>query len=183
MKTACALCFVLLLAFTGCDTVTVDKPFGDRMEPSRLERFVGKWMDREANHFELRLSKNRELVGGHLEWDEEAQSFTSKTVVLDVRSLSNSDYLFLTESGKTVFFRIDFSNTNQLKLFFPDPRKFRDAVSEGTLSVVITPKKNDHFDVKITTDEKLTSFLSKDGWKKYFLEEPLFEYTRLGSKN
>lgn len=58
MKTACALCFVLLLAFTGCDTVTVDKPFGDRMEPSRLERFVGKWMDREANHFELRQTRS-----------------------------------------------------------------------------------------------------------------------------
>lgn len=182
MKSACALCFVLLLAFTGCNNVTIDKPFGDRMEPSRLERFVGKWMDQQGKIFELRLSRNRELVGGHLEWDEEAQSFTSKTVVLDVRTLKTTDYLFLTESNETIFVLVEFADADRLKVFLPDPNKFRDAVSEGSLSGVIAPKKNDRFDVRITTDEKLTSFLSKDGWKKYFLEEPLIEYTRLRSK-
>ena len=183
MNTNRAFCLILLLAFAGCDSVTIDKPIGQRIDSSKTENVVGRWTDSENNIIELRLSKNQELVGGHLAWDEDAQRFTSKTGVLDVRTLNDKVYLFLTDENETIFFRVELVNPNQMKLFIPNPSKFRDAVRAGEISGTITPKKNDHFNVRITADEKLASVLSADDWQKYYMIDAIIEYTRLASKN
>jgi hypothetical protein len=177
-----AFCLILILAFAGCDSVTIDKPFGQRIDSSKIEQVIGRWSDSDNNILELRLSKNQELVGGHLAWDEQAERFVSKTDVLDVRSLDDTVYLFLTEENETIFFRVELVNANLVKLFIPDSNEFRDAVRAGSLSGTITPKKNDHFNVRITADAKLASVLSVDDWKKYYMTDTIIEYTRLGSK-
>jgi hypothetical protein len=183
MNTNRAFCLILLLASVGCDSVTIDKPIGQRIDSSKTENVVGRWTDSENNIIELRLSKNQELVGGHLAWDEEAQRFTSNSEVLDVRTLDDKVYLFLTDEKETIFFRVELVNPNHLKLFIPDPSKFRDAVRAGEISGTVTPKKNDHFNVLITADAKLASFLSADDWQKNYMTDAIIEYTRFASKN
>jgi hypothetical protein len=183
MNTNRAFCLILLLASVGCDSVTIDKPIGQRIDSSRTENVVGRWTDSENNIIELRLSKNQELVGGHLAWDEEVQRFTSKSGVLDVRTLDDKVYLFLTDEKESIFFRVELVNPNQMQLFIPEPSKFRDAVKAGEISGTITPKKNEHFDVRITADAKLASFLSADDWQKNYMSDPIIEYTRLAPKN
>ena len=182
MNTTRALYLILVLAFAGCDSVTIDKPIGQRIDSSKIENVIGRWTDCENNILELRLSKNQELVVGHLAWDDEAQRFTSNTGVLDVRELDETVYLFLSEENETRFVRVELVNVNQIKLFIPDPSKFRDAVRNGALSGIITPKKNDHFNVRITTDTKLASFLTGDDWQRYYMADAVIEYTRLKSK-
>ncbi len=69
MNTNRAFCSSCCFASVGCDSVTIDKPTGQRIDSSRTENVVGRWTDSENNIIELRLSKNQELVGGHLAWD------------------------------------------------------------------------------------------------------------------
>ena len=182
MNKTLAFCLILLFAFAGCDSVTIDKPFGQRIDAPKMKSVVGVWTDREKNIFEFRISNNQELVGGQLDWDEPSQRFTCKSGVLDVRTLADTFYLFLTEENKSVFCRVELVNANQIRLFLPDPSKFRDAVKAGALSGTIMPAKNDNFHVRITADAKLLPLLSSDDWQKYYLVDTAIEFTRLTSK-
>jgi hypothetical protein len=169
----------VVFAIAGCDSVTIDRPIGDRVDSHKLNSVIGKWYDDENKIVEFQVTKIGELVGAYVAWDESTQRFDLKSSVLNVRKTEDAIYLFVTDKDKTGFLRIEFEGDDQILLSLPDPTKFRDAVIAGTLTGEIVSSPGEKMEVKIKTDKKTQSFLTSRECRDYF-EKPILRYKRLG---
>ena len=181
MKTAIAISLLACLTLTGCDLVKIDKPFGEQVDSKRLAIAVGRWSDEEHKIFELRVSKTGELVGGNLVWDEESQRYKSNSGLIDVRTASGVEYLFATNKDSTIFVRVEIINDDQIRLYIPDPKAFREAVLADTLSGKVVETKSDRIDVRLIADDKLERFLERPNWRGQYLPDTTVTYTRLSA--
>ena len=163
----------------GCDSVLVDTPFGARTTPERLSQIVGQWTDEEHNIFELRLTKSGELISGHLTWDDATEQFISQSHVLDLRTENHSEYLFVKDEDLFGFVRVEAKGNDEILLYVPDPKVFRDRVQSGSLSGTVDVKEDsDQFTVRLAVDEKLKAFLASSDWKQNYLQDSVIRYQR-----
>jgi hypothetical protein len=116
---ALRLCIVAaLLAVSGCDTVLIDSPIGEKLPRADTAKLMGRWTDDDQNIVELHLSKQGEVIFGVLSWDDQNQRFEAISKVLDVRTVDDSIYVFATEEedasdGNAELEELESDNANQ----------------------------------------------------------------------
>ncbi len=160
--------FLLIAALTlsslGCDTVTLDGLVGERINRSEAQEFVGRWMSEDAEVFDFRLAKDGTLIAGVISWDEEQQCHIATDHKIDMRRMGTATYgLFQENAGRYGFVRVQLQSGKRMQFLSPDPKKFREAVESGTLDGSINPKKNNHFNVHIKAESKLTNEVLSTG--------------------
>lgn len=202
---ALRLCIlVALLAITGCDTVLIDSPIGEKLPQSEAAKLMGRWTDDDENLIELQLSKKGDVVLGALSWNDEKQQFDATSKVLDVRTVDNAIYVFATqekessdanvdldnfESNTTaekdneskedkpqfIFFRVSVISESEIHLFLPDLKAVRKAIEAGKLEG-IAKKRSRTTDVFIkASEEKSKAFIASKQWATLFQNEPTFK--------
>ena len=162
----------------GCDSVTIDRVIGDRVHLEKLNSVIGRWYNEENKIVEFQVTKTGELVSAYIAWDENAQRFDLNSSVLNVRRLDDTTYLFVTDKDETGFFRIEIDGNNEIRLFYPNALKFRDAVNSGTLTGDVVSSPGEKMKVKIKADEKTTAILTSREWRDYF-DKPFLLLKRL----
>jgi hypothetical protein len=202
---AIRLCILLaLLAMTGCDTVLIDTPFGEKLPQSEVAKLMGRWTDNDQNLIELQLSKKGEVVLGALSWNDDKQRFDATSKVLDVRKVDDAIYVFATEDKESsdanadlddfesdttaekdsesrddepqfIFFRVSVISETEIQIFLADLKAVRKAIESGKLDG-IAKKRSRTTDVFIkASEEKSKAFIASKQWATLFQNEPAFK--------
>lgn len=201
---ALRLCIlVALLAMTGCDTVLIDSPIGEKVPRADIEKLMGRWTNNSQNIIELQLSKKGDVVLGALLWNDDKQQFDATSKVLDVRTVDDAIYVFATldkkssdanadlddfESDTTaekeneskddesqfIFFRVSIISEKEIQIFLADLKAVRKAIEAGKLDG-IAKKRSRTTDVFIkASEEKSKAFIASKQWATLFQKEPAF---------
>lgn len=172
MRLTTAFIAAILTCTLGCDTVTVDAPFGDSVPTTTLESFRGTWSDKQGNIFFVDLGATSDLVVGVTKWNSGANAFETQSVPLSIRTLQNRTFLFIPldarKTDKLVFVWLSEIEDGTIFAKNCSADAFREAVSSGTLDGTIIERKNDHFDVHLENLETLKTVLASPLGSKLF---------------
>jgi len=202
---AMRLCIVVaLLAMTGCDTVLIDSPIGEKLPRAEAAKLMGRWTDDDQNLIELQLSNEGEVVFGALSWNDRTQRFDAASKVLDLRKIDDAIYVFATEDkepdegdakrdgfesdasanhdsqsrgekSQFIFFRVGIINESQIHLYLADAKAVREAVQAGKIDG-IAKKRSKSTDVFIKASEQNSkAFVASKQWGTLFQSEPTFK--------
>ena len=173
-----AFCCLFLLAI-GCDSVSFDKPVGQMLSESQMQMLTGRWESAEHDLVEVQSNDRQQMVVGSMGWDGSEQKFVAKNDLLEARMIHGSIYLFGTNEPYPSFLRLEFQNDDTLRLYPPNPAAFRRAVEQGELSGTVAVNQN-HFHVSIdASNPTIPTFLSREDWKQYYVDEPKLTLKRL----
>lgn len=166
------LWFLVTLMVVGCDTVTIDKPIGEKLGTPQRQLLVGRWETSDQHMIELRWHTDGYLVGGSLSWDDKKQEFRTNNEKFEMRTIDDAVYAFMTSDGQTSFVRIEFQDDDTIRLYPPEPDQFRSAVQSGLLPGNVK-EKNNRFNVVVdSSDDKTLTFFKSTDWKQYYHDDP-----------
>ena len=92
-------CLFGLFLCTGCDTVTVEHTFGDRVSPGELKKLEAVWVDQENQVVQVRAVDDK-LVLGVLTWNEDTRKFEAETTRLTATAIGDKRFLFMGETDE-----------------------------------------------------------------------------------
>lgn len=149
-----------LFTLVGCDKVTLDGPIGERIGKAEAEAYVGRWTNEDSNVFDFRLASDGTLIVGSTTWDADQQRHVTQNHKVDVRRLGSATYaVFEEKAGNFEFVRVEWLNDQQLRFYWPDPERYREAVRGGQIDGTVTTGQDGRFHVHIQVKSELTKGL------------------------
>ncbi|MCA9140569.1 MAG: hypothetical protein KDB00_27545 [Planctomycetales bacterium] len=167
-----AFCAMITLAIVGCDSVSIDKPIGQKIGESQRKLLIGRWETHDHNLIELRWHSSGYLVAGTASWDDKNQQFKASNEKIEMRTIGDSAYAFMATDGRYSFARIEFQDDDHIRIYPAEPDKFRSAVENGLLPGTVQEKER-YFNVFVdSSNEKTIAFFKSTDWKHYFHDDP-----------
>ena len=188
---------VLLFVFMGCDSVTVNQPFGEQSSRNDID---GIWRSDELpwHCFLVRTTSKGGAYLGITTWDKELQEFKTSTGSLEIRKHAGREFIFAKRKPPEIGWcllaiLVEGQNENECKIRLSDPASFRRLVVEKTLpgKIVSIPQPKSgrkmltadsevEIEVQLeATDGTLEKYLETTKLKRLFLQNPTFEFKRL----
>ena len=154
----------LFTSLTGCNPVLVDAPIGQTLDKADESWFVGSWIiegEEKDGYLEIRQRKDRKLIGGTLNWDDERGEYSAQSFTIEVRRVgTKAIYLFVKgdEEDWYSFARAKRLGDSTFELYLPDSDLYREAVEAGDLKGEVEISKADvpvpaNFDAEAQEDE------------------------------
>lgn len=180
----------VLLAFTlGCNSVTVDKPFGKAMDGTVLDSLRGTWVDDRETVYYVERGETSDFVVAFTEWDKETHEFKARNIPMDLRLVGDRPLLFVSTDVKRddclAFMWLSRMEDDALYARSCDPKVFRKAVADGELDGEVTKRGDDLFDVRLRSSPALAELLATPEASRFFGKEsdqPLRRLSKPGSE-
>ncbi len=179
----------LLVLALGCDSVTVDKPFGKAIDATVLDSLRGTWIDNRETVYHVERGESSDFVVGFTEWDKKTHEFKTRNIPVDLRLVGDRRLLFASTGVKRddrfAFIWLSRMEDDALYARACDPKVFRQAVADGKLDGEITKRGEDHFDVYLRSSPALAEVLAAPEGARFFgkeSDEPLRRLSKPGSE-
>jgi len=162
-----------LIALCGCNTVTVEQPFGEPVTAAEGRKLDGMW-NANGKPVHLKCVGEGRLIFGVMEWDEKTDHFKSEEIPVLLRQVGDMNFALIAppageEPRSFHFMRYELADGNNLKVWQTNVPAFAAAVEKGELPGEVK-KSGRSTTVRLTaTEEQLAAFFAKDH------EPPLFE--------
>lgn len=162
-----------LMALCGCNTVTVEQPFGEPLKAAEGRKLDGMW-NAGGKLLHMKCPGEGQLIVATLEWDEKTEHFKSEEIPILLRQVGDMSFALIAppaedESKSLHFYRYKLTNRNNLTLWRTNVPAFAAAVEQGELPGEVK-KSGRSTTVRLTaTEEQLIEFFAKEH------EPPLFE--------
>lgn len=162
-----------LMALCGCNTVTVEQPFGEPVKAAEGRKLDGMW-NADGKLLHMKCPSEGRLILAGLEWDEKTEHFKSEEIPILLRQVGDMNFALIApppddESKSLLFYRYKLANRNNLTLWRTNVPAFAAAVEKGELPGEVK-KSGRSTTVRLTaTEEQLIEFFAKEH------EPPLFE--------
>ena len=165
----------LLALALGCDSVTVDKPFGKAMDETVLDSLRGTWVDNRETVYHVERGESSDFVVGFTEWDKKVHEFKTRNIPMDLRLVGDRPLLFMTidvkRDDRFVFIWLSRMEDDALYARACDPKVFRKAVADGKLEGEVTKRGEDRFDVELRFSSALAELLAAPEGSRFFGKE------------
>lgn len=162
-----------LMALCGCNTVTVEQPFGEPVKAAEGRKLDGMW-NADGKLLHMKCPGEGQLILAALEWDEKSEHFKSEEIPILLRKVGDMNFAMIAppagEEPKSFhFMRYELADRNNLKIWRTNVPAFAAAVEKGELPGEVKKSGRSTIVGLTATEEQLVEFVAKEH------EPPLFE--------
>lgn len=163
-----------LMALCGCDTVTVEQPFGEPVKAAEGRKLDGMW-NADGKPVHLKCVGEGRLIFAVMEWDEKTEHFKSEEIPILLRQVGDMNFALIApparEEPKSFhFMRYELVDRNNLKVWRTNVSAFAAAVEKGELPGEVK-KSGRSTIVRLTaSEEQLVEFFAKEHQPPLFVE-------------
>lgn len=167
--------FLVAIALVGCDSVTVDQPFGEPASKELCSKLRGIWGDLEGNVYHVETKSDNDLVVAVTQWNSKKKKFTTRNIPMKLMVVGERPLLFFPadegDNPTFAFLWLSQLDKDSLNARNPNADAFREAVESGQLQGKVVERKNDNFTVNLEATDGLLEKLSGTAGPEYFDEE------------
>ncbi|MEP3834089.1 hypothetical protein, partial [Rhodopirellula bahusiensis] len=174
----------VLFIIAGCDSVTVNKPFGTQPPKQVIESLSGTWASRDGDVFFVSRTEGDALVAGKTQWEKKNKQFTARNYPLVLRMIGDQPVLFFAAheglKDQFGFIWLHSIEDDLIRGRAPKASVWRDAVASGEFDGRVNTRENDHYDVLLESSEKLPGQLIEYGLDRLFEKDAGDPIRRIG---
>jgi hypothetical protein len=173
MKSLIAGLIVFAAVFSsGCSTVTVKQPLGEKLSAAELKALEGTWVDQEGRAAEVHALSNGELAWAGVSWDENEQQFKMETA-----------RILITRSGSLMFAALPMDSDDRYVLalcklqgkdtasfYCPAVDVFEKCVADHELEGSVKQREHDKIVNIDAAPDKVLEFITRTGVEKCFVD-------------
>jgi hypothetical protein len=180
------LFLVAAILSSGCSTVTVKQPLGERLSAEELKSLEGVLAGPDGRPIEAHALPNGQLAFASVSWDNDEQRFKMETgQILLTRADSLIFVAIPNDSGDRYTLALcKLQDKDTVSFYTPAVDAFEKCVADHELEGTVKQRKHDKIVDIDAPPDKVLAFITRTGVEKCFVDttEDRLVYKRVGKR-
>ena len=173
MKSAIAALLVLCaIVLTGCSSVTVRQPLGEKLPAAELKQLEGSWLHPDGAVMEVHALTDGQLAYAVTAWDEKEQQFKMESGRMAVTRAGALTFVAIpNEAGDRYMLALcKLEGNNTASIYYPASDVFAKAVVDRHLEGSLKQREQDKTVNIDAPPEKVLEFINRLGVENCFVD-------------